>query len=212
MLLTPTIILGLLAVVSACPDYEARADDHSTYSTRAAPFPPLTLPTRPLQWGDINIIHTTDSHGWLLGHQKTSFPEPNYRCIEALGWIWNNRRVDIIQWWFRWFRVVRSTYENNCFCTCFSLLPCELASKSLFRSATSTFCSSILEICTMVRVNGLQKIHPRNILTGTGLTDGFPPGGVDAHDVCLNLLNFWNIYIYICSFRPINLLRNYHMI
>ena len=22
---------------------------------------------------------------------------------------------------------------------------------------------------------------------GTGLTDGFPPGGVDAHDVCLNL-------------------------
>jgi len=21
---------------------------------------------------------------------------------------------------------------------------------------------------------------------GTGLTDGFPPGGVDAHDVCLN--------------------------
>ena len=49
----------------------------------------------------------------------------------------------------------------------------------------------------MVRVNGLQKIHPRNILTGTGLTDGFPPGGVDAHDVCLNLLNFWNIYIYM---------------
>ena len=83
MLLTPTIILGLLAVVSACSDWhEERADDHST---RAAPFPPLTRPTRPLQWGDVNIIHTTDSHGWLLGHQKTSFPEPNYRCVEAPG-------------------------------------------------------------------------------------------------------------------------------
>jgi hypothetical protein len=26
-----------------------------------------------------------------------------------------------------------------------------------------------------------------NISTGTGLNDGFPPGGVDAHDVRLNL-------------------------
>jgi 2',3'-cyclic-nucleotide 2'-phosphodiesterase (5'-nucleotidase family) len=24
------------------------------------------------------VIHTTDSHGWLLGHQKQSFPELNY--------------------------------------------------------------------------------------------------------------------------------------
>ena len=86
MLLTPTIILGLPALVSACSDwYEERGDVHST-TRRAAPFPPLTLPTRPLEWGDVNIIHTTDSHGWLLGHQKTSFPEPNYRCVDASGW------------------------------------------------------------------------------------------------------------------------------
>ncbi|THV06286.1 hypothetical protein K435DRAFT_789690 [Dendrothele bispora CBS 962.96] len=38
----------------------------------------LTPPTRPLQWGDINVIHTTDTHGWFLGHQKISFPESNY--------------------------------------------------------------------------------------------------------------------------------------
>jgi len=25
---------------------------------------------------------------------------------------------------------------------------------------------------------------------GTGLTDGFPPGGVDAHDVCLSPHHF----------------------
>ncbi|KIO23880.1 hypothetical protein M407DRAFT_15501 [Tulasnella calospora MUT 4182] len=31
----------------------------------------------PLEWGDVNFIHTTDTHGWLLGHQKFSEPEPN---------------------------------------------------------------------------------------------------------------------------------------
>ena len=78
MLLTP--ILGLLAVVSACSD--SHGEHHST---RAASLqvPLSTLPTRPLQWGDVNIIHTTDSHGWLLGHQKTSFPEPNYRYVKV---------------------------------------------------------------------------------------------------------------------------------
>lgn len=25
-------------------------------------------PTRPLPWGELNIIHTTDVHGWLEGH------------------------------------------------------------------------------------------------------------------------------------------------
>ena len=37
-----------------------------------------TRPTRALEWGDINIIHTTDTHGWLQGHTKASEPEPNY--------------------------------------------------------------------------------------------------------------------------------------
>ena len=83
MLLTPTIILGLLSIVSACSDHTERANGHE-HSRRAAPSPFLTPPTRPLQWGDVNIIHTTDSHGWLLGHQKTSPPEPNYRCVRAL--------------------------------------------------------------------------------------------------------------------------------
>ena len=80
MLLAPTVIFGLLSVVSACSDH---AGGHE-HSKRAVPYPPpLTLPTRPLQWGDVNILHTTDTHGWLLGHQKSSFPEPNYRCVEA---------------------------------------------------------------------------------------------------------------------------------
>ena len=65
-------------LVAACPD------SHGGYAThehvrRAEPSAPLTPPSRELVWGDVNIIHTTDSHGWLLGHQKASFPEPNYR-------------------------------------------------------------------------------------------------------------------------------------
>ena len=89
---------GLLEVVSALRDFDLRmrlivssfvglavlglaqgcGHDHS--HGHQPPPPPkvqLTPPTRQLVWGDINIIHTTDSHGWLLGHQKTSFPEPN---------------------------------------------------------------------------------------------------------------------------------------
>ncbi|KAK7039002.1 hypothetical protein VNI00_010394 [Paramarasmius palmivorus] len=51
--------------------------DHQHFHRRTTPSQ-LVPPTRPLEWGDINFIHTTDSHGWLLGHQKESFPEPNY--------------------------------------------------------------------------------------------------------------------------------------
>ena len=51
--------------------------DH-VHTKRAFPQIALPAPTRPLVWGDVNVIHTTDTHGWLLGHQKASFPEPNY--------------------------------------------------------------------------------------------------------------------------------------
>ncbi|KAN0061950.1 hypothetical protein ACQY0O_005945 [Thecaphora frezii] len=33
---------------------------------------------RPLEWGDLNILHTTDIHGWYQGHTKLTPPEPNY--------------------------------------------------------------------------------------------------------------------------------------
>ncbi|KAG8922642.1 hypothetical protein FRC00_007180, partial [Tulasnella sp. 408] len=43
----------------------------------STPIPLIAPPSRPLEWGDVNFIHTTDTHGWLLGHQKVSEPEPN---------------------------------------------------------------------------------------------------------------------------------------
>lgn len=39
---------------------------------------PRGVPARQLEWGDLNILHTTDTHGWLLGHLKSEQPEPNY--------------------------------------------------------------------------------------------------------------------------------------
>ena len=78
MQLTSLLTLSLAAVAArACP-----GDDHGhehARAKRAYPSTQLTPPRRPLAWGEVNVIHTTDSHGWLLGHQKTSFPEPNYR-------------------------------------------------------------------------------------------------------------------------------------
>ncbi|KAG9087391.1 hypothetical protein FRC06_002568 [Ceratobasidium sp. 370] len=40
--------------------------------------PSTAWPTVPLQWGDFNVLHTTDTHGWLMGHLHASQPEPNY--------------------------------------------------------------------------------------------------------------------------------------
>jgi 2',3'-cyclic-nucleotide 2'-phosphodiesterase (5'-nucleotidase family) len=33
-----------------------------------------TSPKAPLEWGQVNFLHTTDTHGWLEGHIK----EQNY--------------------------------------------------------------------------------------------------------------------------------------
>jgi 2',3'-cyclic-nucleotide 2'-phosphodiesterase (5'-nucleotidase family) len=84
--------------VSACLDGE-HPHDH----VRRADSPvPLTRPSRPLVWGDVNIIHTTDTHGWLLGHQKTSFPEPNYRCV----------CVSLARFWIDYKRVLSGDFGD----------------------------------------------------------------------------------------------------
>ncbi|KAJ7181640.1 Metallo-dependent phosphatase-like protein [Mycena crocata] len=98
----------------------------SVPSQRIKPPPP----SRPLQWGDINIIATTDTHGWLLGHQKESFPEPNYS----------------------------GTWGDY-----------------------SAFVTHMKELAEEKDVD-LLLVDSGDLHDGTGLTDGFPPGGVDAQD------------------------------
>lgn len=72
-------LCSFLVLTYACGDDHAH--DHAHERTRRAQpgvGATITPPSRPLVWGDLNVIHTTDSHGWLLGHQKASAPEPNY--------------------------------------------------------------------------------------------------------------------------------------
>ncbi|KAJ7593234.1 Metallo-dependent phosphatase-like protein [Mycena floridula] len=113
-----------VAAVRGCADH----DDH--LAARSLPSSLVAPPTRPLEWGDFNVIHTTDSHGWLLGHQKTSFPEPNYSG--DLG---------------------------------------DFAS----------FVSHMKNIAIEKDVD-LLLVDSGDLHDGTGLTDGFPVGGTDAHD------------------------------
>jgi 2',3'-cyclic-nucleotide 2'-phosphodiesterase (5'-nucleotidase family) len=130
---TIALVLGLGAALAfsagltvACPD---GVDTHE-HARRAVPQAPLTPPSRPLVWGDVNIIHTTDSHGWLLGHQKPSFPEPNY------------------------------SGDFGDF---------------------ASFVAHMKEIAIKKDVD-LLLVDTGDLHDGTGLSDGFPPGGVDAHD------------------------------
>ncbi|KAF9047525.1 Metallo-dependent phosphatase-like protein [Panaeolus papilionaceus] len=119
-------VLGLVAVFTDGPhDHSKRGHSHGP-----APVQSVTPPSRALEWGDINIIHTTDSHGWLLGHQKKSFPEPNYSG--DLG---------------------------------------DFAS----------FVAHMKEIALEKDVD-LLLVDSGDLHDGTGLTDGFPAGGIDAHD------------------------------
>ncbi|KAI0685579.1 Metallo-dependent phosphatase-like protein [Cytidiella melzeri] len=119
--------LALFSLAAACPGEDGHSHAHVK---REFPSAPLTPPSRPLVWGDVNIIHTTDSHGWLLGHQKTSFPEPNY------------------------------SGDFGDF---------------------SSFVAH-MKLLALEKDVDLLLVDSGDLHDGTGLTDGFPAGGVDAHD------------------------------
>ncbi|ESK91469.1 vacuolar protein [Moniliophthora roreri MCA 2997] len=122
------VLSALSLTVRACGDDHDHPHGH--IRKRFPPSAQLTPPSRPLQWGDINILHTTDTHGWLLGHQKTSFPEPNYSG--DLG-------------------------------------------------DFSSFVAHMKELAIEKDVD-LLIVDSGDLHDGTGLSDGFPAGGVDAHD------------------------------
>ena len=59
-------------------------------------------------------------------------------------------------------------------------------SKELHRKRMSIFSWWTLEIFTTVGVQGMVMVSAFMQVSGTGLSDGYPPGGVDAHEVCSN--------------------------
>ncbi|KAL5498030.1 hypothetical protein ACEPAH_2961 [Sanghuangporus vaninii] len=64
----------------------------------------ITTPRRPLELCDLNALRTTDTHGWLLGHQEPSPPEPNYSgtygdftaFVQHMNEIALKKRVDLL--------------------------------------------------------------------------------------------------------------------
>lgn len=120
------LVLSLVPLIHACAD----GHDHSLAKRHSPPPSVIASPTTPLTWASVNFIHTTDSHGWLLGHTKASPPEPNYSG-------------DLGQF--------------------------------------ASFVEHMKEQAILRNVD-LLVIDSGDLHDGNGLTDGFLPGGVDAHD------------------------------
>ncbi|KAK0558731.1 hypothetical protein OC844_004931 [Tilletia horrida] len=76
----PLSIAGLLSLAVgslACPGVDH--GDVRPRSQRGATQPSGgTSQIRPLTWGDVVVLSTTDIHGWYQGHLKASQPEPNF--------------------------------------------------------------------------------------------------------------------------------------
>lgn len=73
-----SLLLAFAALSSACNDcYGPKNDDaHVRHVRRMQPGAEqaTSSPRGPLAWGQLNFLHTTDTHGWLEGHIK----EQNY--------------------------------------------------------------------------------------------------------------------------------------
>ncbi len=39
-----------------------------SYATQPKALQPLPAPLRDLRWGQLNFLHSTDTHGWHAGH------------------------------------------------------------------------------------------------------------------------------------------------
>ncbi|KAG0691844.1 Metallo-dependent phosphatase-like protein [Suillus ampliporus] len=130
MILAATTLLSLALRGAACAGDHLHARDGHVHERHAYPHVPLSPPYRPLVWGDLNVIHTTDTHGWLLGHQKSSLAEPYYSG--DLG-------------------------------------------------DFSSFVTHMKQIAIDKDVD-LLLVDSGDLHDGTGISDGYPPGGVDAHD------------------------------
>jgi 2',3'-cyclic-nucleotide 2'-phosphodiesterase (5'-nucleotidase family) len=73
------LIISLTLATSACSDRHDHSQKPFSSERMTNSRSSTTKSVRPLQWGDVQILHTTDIHGWYQGHQGTkSEPEPNY--------------------------------------------------------------------------------------------------------------------------------------
>ncbi|KDN37134.1 hypothetical protein RSAG8_10343, partial [Rhizoctonia solani AG-8 WAC10335] len=63
-------VLGAASIAAAKPAPRPLGPSDPAHS--------IPVPTRPLEWGDVNVLHTTDVHGWISGHSKQNYPEKSW--------------------------------------------------------------------------------------------------------------------------------------
>ncbi|KAJ9476550.1 Phosphoprotein phosphatase [Pseudozyma hubeiensis] len=59
-------------------NYRAEVEGFQRWSRERGRMPRSDDKLRELEWGDLNLLHSTDIHGWFAAHRKLSPPEPNY--------------------------------------------------------------------------------------------------------------------------------------
>ncbi|CBQ68022.1 conserved hypothetical protein [Sporisorium reilianum SRZ2] len=59
-------------------NYRAEVEGFQRWSRERGRMPRSDDKLRELEWGDLNMLHSTDVHGWFQGHRKLSPPEPSY--------------------------------------------------------------------------------------------------------------------------------------
>ncbi|KAK9446780.1 Metallo-dependent phosphatase-like protein [Limtongia smithiae] len=63
-----SLALAAAASFAGVASGEMAAQDVLTLGQPSALPPPRAQPLRPIEWGQLNFISTTDTHGWLAGH------------------------------------------------------------------------------------------------------------------------------------------------
>lgn len=73
-----SLVAAAATAVDACESCYGPSDyvQHQRLVRRMQPdaLNATSKPRGPLEWGQLNVLHTTDTHGWLEGHLK----EKNY--------------------------------------------------------------------------------------------------------------------------------------
>ncbi|TKY90835.1 hypothetical protein EX895_000833 [Sporisorium graminicola] len=64
--------------VDSLANYRAEVEGFQRWSRERGRMPRSDDKLRELDWGDLNMLHSTDVHGWFQGHRKLSPPEPSY--------------------------------------------------------------------------------------------------------------------------------------
>lgn len=79
-----SILVLATSTIASAQQIPLQAVPHATLASDNALSSTLPKPTRPLQWGTLNILSTTDTHGWLRGHTHSShIPESLYSASIA---------------------------------------------------------------------------------------------------------------------------------